>query len=117
MQKKIIEILNYNNLNSEFCSKHFPELFNRPDKMSYDLIMIFKAWQRQNLITEKYKSGEIINLSHGDPVQSQLSKNFKKTLKKYYQLILYINIHLLQAMNKQKWFYLTILIIDISKIN
>ena len=82
MQKKIIEILNYNNLNSEFCSKHFPELFNRPDKMSYDLKMIFKAWQRQNLITEKYKSGEIINLSHGDPVQSQLSKNFKKTLKK-----------------------------------
>ena len=42
MQKEIIDILNYNNLNSEFCSKHFPELFNRPDKMSNDLKMIFK---------------------------------------------------------------------------
>lgn len=82
MKREILDILNYNNLNCKICSKHFPELFNNPKKMSTDLAFVFESWQKQSKIVEKYKSGELINLAHGDPIKSHLSRNFIRTFKR-----------------------------------
>lgn len=82
MKREILDILNYNNLNCEICSKHFPELFDNPKKMSADLAFVFESWQKQSKIVEKYKSGELINFAHGDPTKSHLSRNFIRTFKR-----------------------------------
>lgn len=78
MKQEIVKILKYNNCNPENCSKHFPELFDNTKKMSVELKVLYNAWEHQRVLLENYKSGELINLAHGNPTKSKLSLHFKR---------------------------------------
>lgn len=78
MKQEIVKILKYNNCNPENCSKHFPELFDNTKRMSVELKVLYNAWEHQRMLLENYKSGELINLAHGNPTKSKLSLHFKR---------------------------------------